>query len=173
MVAYSSTLSVSSKLYPGVTFTVRRITEEIRNRFRLELAEPLYDLREKRMELSLIKLPEGKDTVVDPEIEFKVSGLIDKIRIINATRINSVYARAGFVKLEGMSIDGDESPSLDVIMSKGPEDLFNEIVSKIVSLARLDEEAAENLESPTTSAAEAGGLMKDSSAEPAKLAVTT
>lgn len=161
MLDYSSTKEVQSQFHPGVSFTIRVISEGVRTRILMDLIDTMSEIRELQVEHQRLQdeLPKKEDDSVDilkamnSPIMARLQGLTDKVVLLRKTKVNPAYARVGFVSIAGISIDGNDTPSLEVIQERGSEKLYNEIVDAIRQEVELTEEQKQNLESPTTSGA--------------------
>lgn len=182
---FSSTQTVSSKTWPGVTFTLRRIGP--RKRAELEIA--CATARSKRRELflqysgarehlqSLLKKdPELNALITKAEAEgraiteldlpltaehvsagVELHRLEEELRNNARTLIDPVFVKAALVSIDGISYNGDNALTADVLCEYGPDDLFEEIVSAINEGAYLNQELNANLSLPTTSGAPVDG----------------
>lgn len=169
---FSSTKIVKSQAYPDVSFTIRRMTEGTRTDLMLELADVLAKIRDIQADVSCLDLPPRKadgefdETVkVDPHLFAQAAALNDKIRVIRKNTVDPSYARVCFVGVQNLTIDGTVNPTdIEFIRRFGPERLFGDIIAAIRAEVEMSDEEKENLESPTTSDAQAGGQMSDTTA---------
>lgn len=119
---YESTRIVESKTYPGVTFTVRKMSFE------------------RRMELiRSVRQSSG-------ELEFRAASesVEDQLGVaaINAT-MESIYIRWGLESLEGIQIDGAAADA-DALLRRGPEALCHEIAAEVRRECGLTEQERKN-----------------------------
>jgi hypothetical protein len=172
---FSSTITIKSEAYPEVSYTIRRMTEGTRTDLMLGLADTLSQIRDIQADVQCLDLPPRKDDGtfeeghdVDPHVFAKAAGLNDKIRILRKTTVDPAYAKVCLVGVQGITIDGVDDPTdLDFIRRYGPERLYGDIVNSIRSEVEMSEEDKENLGSPTTSDAAAGGQTSDTTASSA------
>src|SRR5689334_2394109 len=111
MLSISSTKRVESKEFPGVAYTVRVLSEGVRNRASMSLANALVEIRTARAELDMLDLPKDEngdiaDKEIDPLQTARVLSLMDKVERINRTEIDPVWMRTAFISIEGLEIDG-------------------------------------------------------------------
>lgn len=162
-VVFTSRVTIDSKTTPGVQFTIRRMTDGVRNRLRLSLAKPLAQLRDLQARLNSFDVPENEKDA-PAEMLTAILNLNDEIQNLVASEINPHYFRAAFVGVMGIEVDGEKNPSADFFIENGPEELYNEIVEAIRDQAQMSAKEKQNLESPTTSAADVVGGTDDTNA---------
>ncbi len=121
-VRHRSTIDCAAESIRGVTFTIRRVSLGRR----LELAEAIRGMAQ---ELEFHHAGESIQSQVDAAVL--------------AARIDQVYLRWGLVKIEGLTIDGDE-PTADVLFERGPENLLREIAGRIKSECALSDDERKN-----------------------------
>lgn len=161
MVSYSSTKTVASKAHEGVTLTIRVMSEAFRSNLMLELMSVMAEIRQLQLEMKTYEdaLPRNEKEEVDyvkamnTEAMACLQGLTDKILVIHKVRVHPIYAREGFVRVNGLSLDGDDNPSIDKIRLSGSEMLYNEIVEAIKAEVDLTDAQRTNFGSPTSSGA--------------------
>ena len=108
-ISYESIVSLASRVLPGVTFAIHRISFG------------------RRMELS------RRVREISQKIEYLESGgeLQEKIEAsILAQEVDALYLRWALVNIEGLQIDGEQATP-ERLLEKGPEELTREIVSEI------------------------------------------
>lgn len=170
MVEFSSTRVIDSKIYPGVSFTIKVMTEGVRTRLMLGLINELAEIRKIQAELEMIELPKGNDGEVDekatiaPDIMARVSSLTDKIQLIRKSKIDPIYGRTCFISVNGVKVDGKEAPTIDEIRDFAPEKLYQEIIKTIRNEVEMTDEEKQNLELPTTSGAQVAEATSDTTA---------
>jgi len=119
---YGSTLAINSLVYPGVTFTINRISFGRR----MDLCRRVRELGQR--------------------LQFLEAGdrLSDKIESnFLAHEIDQVYLEWGLVGVDGLLIDG-EPATPDLMLAAGPEPLAKEIVEAIRGQCGLNEEERKN-----------------------------
>lgn len=118
----ASIVTVESTQYPGVTFTIRRMTL----RQRITLLRDLHALYR--------------------EQEFSTSGSshADKINAqISSLRIEEVFLRWGVVDLQGLVVDG-KAVEIDEVSERAPEGLVSEILAQIRECVNLTVDEVKN-----------------------------
>ena len=119
---YESTITNESKVAEGVTFTLARMSFGRR----IELTRGIRELARK------IEFLEAGD-------DFK-----EKLEAtLLASEVQRLYLQWGLKEVHGLRIDGQEA-TLETLVSDGPEELCNEIVSAIKSECGLSEEERKN-----------------------------
>ena len=121
-VAYESVVSIASKILPGVSFSINRISFG------------------RRMELS------RRIREISRRVEFLEAGnqLQEKIEAnILGQEIDAMYLSWGLVGIEGLTIDGEAATAAQLIET-GPEGLTREIVSTIKEQCGLNEAERKN-----------------------------
>ena len=130
---YESTVTVESAKYPGVRFTVRRMSFGRR----LELTRKIKK-RLGRLEF----LSAGEQGPTDEAEAAMLTGEIDR-----------EYGTWGLAAVDGLEIDGEPATPQDVI-EKGPEPLVAEVLEAVYREAGLSEDELKNSESHSTSSKE-------------------
>ena len=130
---YESTVSVESAQYPGVRFTVKRMSFGRR----LELTRKVKE-RLGRLEF----LAAGESGPADDTEAALLTGEIDR-----------EYGAWGLTAVDGLEIDG-EPATPQSLMEKGPEPLVGEVLEAVYREAGLSEDERKNSESHSTSSKE-------------------
>lgn len=172
-VKFQSRKTVESKIYPGVQFTIRVLSEGIRTRIRLSLAEPLMKIRDLNKELEGIEIPDG--TTDSPELKqaagaaySKVMRITDETTSVVQSQIDPVYFKHGFISIQGLEIDGSSDVSAEQLIELAPVDLYDEIVSVIKHGSELTENEVKNSDSPITSVEAQDGRGQNTTAQTAE-----
>ena len=121
-VEYESVKSIASKSFPGVRFTVHKMSFGRR----LELCHRIREIA--------------------PKLEFLEAGseFGEKVEAnLLGQEIENLYLRWGLATVEGIVIDG-ELPTAEVLIASGPEALSKEIVAAIQAECGLTEEERKN-----------------------------
>jgi hypothetical protein len=118
---YASLLWHESKMLPGVSFAVRRIS--LANR--LELTR---QMRELTLRYEFLRAGDQSD-----QLEAALSDLL----------VRRLYLEWGLASIKGFSIDG-ELATIELLIEKGPEELAGEIISVIRQEIELSEEERKN-----------------------------
>jgi hypothetical protein len=118
---YSSVVWYESAVFPGVHFAVRRSS----------LAQRI-ELTRKMRELTLKNefLRAGDNT---DQLQASLSDLLAR----------RAFVEWGLTEIKGLSIDGVEA-DIGLVLEKGPEDLIEEIITRINAETRLDEQERKN-----------------------------
>ena len=119
---YESVITHSSKLYPTVRFTVRRMSFARR----CELAHRVRELSRK------MEFLQAGDSVQD-KIEAAVLN----------SEVSNLYVDWGLVSIDGMELDG-QAATPESLLAGGPEDLCNEIIGAIQAECGLSQEERKN-----------------------------
>lgn len=119
---YSSTVRSESKSHPGVWFDVRRVSLG------------------RRIEMS------KRIRAFSAPMEFAEAGasFADKLEASAlALEIERIYLEWGIESIEGLTIDG-EPATVSVVIEKGPEALYREMVDAVRHECGLNEEERKN-----------------------------
>jgi hypothetical protein len=119
---YESVITHSSKLYPSIRFTVRRMSFARR----CELAHRVRELSRK------VEFLQAGDSVQD-KLEAAVLN----------SEISSLYLNWGLVSVDGLELDGQPATP-ELTLACGPEDLCNEIVAAVQTECGLSKEERKN-----------------------------
>ncbi len=186
MISHNSTKTIESKVLPGVRFVIRKMTKrradalgELQATFR----ERLRALYEEYMPLDKERT-EAKENFPAEKLK-RWAELLGQVTKIEQNEMSPVAMRFCLVRIEDLEItypgtDGGDvtgPATLDLIMEhgagpEGNEDgLYQEILHEIHRECGLLPEEAENLDSPSTSAAAVDG--KPVNAESAEAQATT
>jgi hypothetical protein len=166
---YSSIITKESQL-PGVRFRFRRLTEGVRLRIRMQLAETLAKLREieaEREELferisARLNRSAEEITVAEltPRERAEMDMLADRIELLNEAYVRPAYVEACLLEVEGLEIDG-QAVTPENLRECGPPELYREIAGAIMSEAGLTDAERGNSVSPSTLPAVEGGQTQD------------
>jgi hypothetical protein len=170
---YESTITKESAACPGVRFTFRRMSEGMRIELRRKLAEAFGRLRDvaqdredfnaalaERVAKPLETITVGELTAAERRA---LAALEERQALIQETEIQPAYFQVGFVRVEGLTIDG-AAPDGALLRAAGPPDLVREITDAIVAESALTPAERENFGSPTTSGAPVAGPTNDTTA---------
>jgi len=168
-VNYSSIITRKSELpgFEGVSFRFRRLTEGVRLRIRLALADTLAKLREieaEREELfdriaARLNRPVEEITLgeLTSQERAALQTLTDRIELINEAEVKPAYVDACLVAVEGIEING-QAVTAASLREEGPPELYREIAAAIMAEAGLTEEERGNSSWPSTSREVEGGV---------------
>lgn len=173
---YESTITKESQAWPGVRYTFRRMSEGMRTELRRRLAYAfgeLRDLAQEREDLHAAlaeRLGKPIDAITVGELtpveRRRLAAMEERQAVMQEAEIQPAYFGAGFVRLEGLTIDGQQ-PDGALLRAAGPPQLVREITEAIVAESALTPAERENFGSPTTSGALAAGQTNDTTAPPA------
>ncbi|MEZ5365152.1 MAG: hypothetical protein R2748_23200 [Bryobacterales bacterium] len=131
---YGSVVEVESEAMPGVRLTVRRMSFGRR----LELTRKVQELAKR---LAFVAAGE-KDAGSEAE------------QALLGAEIDREYLRWGLVRVDGLTIDGEEATA-ESLIEAGPEALVREALAAVRREAGLSEDERKNSASPSTSCSEA------------------
>lgn len=154
-VKYSSTRTIQSQTFPGVSFTLRKMSDSRRRElyqqiaplkekergFQRRFAEiddrrvPLFDAEGKpKMNVVTAEQERGYATKDDERL---VAEIIEDLNEFRDSEISPAYIRWGLLSIDGLDID-DEPATIDNLLEYGPADLTQEIIAAIMGKADLD-----------------------------------
>jgi hypothetical protein len=161
---YTTTLRKESKTYPGVFYTLSKMSEARRAKLRLDIAPATSKVRSLLRDMRrLEEVPVDERTADQLEDLMRMA---DELDTIAGGDIDPAWLRWGLRKLEGLTID-DVEADVEMLISDGPPALFSEIVDVIKKTAQLNGEDEKNSESPIISGGVMGGTTTDTTAPPA------
>ena len=158
-----TTRRIASKAIPGVFFTVATwLTDQ-----RMKLRSATQDAREKLLDMEAeleeltapiiaaagVPADEVTRAMLSPRERATLDKLNWRIKLLQDTEIDPQYMRIGLLGLEGVSIDGTPASSAD--FRRLDPMLYTEILDTIKDGSGLSIVEQGNLESPTTSGAQA------------------
>lgn len=94
----------------------------------------------------------------------QIADINREIEVITASDVDPIYLRHGLTSITGLELEGIDKVDWKALYEHGPEDLCQEIIRNIKTMAGLLPEVKENLESPSTSGAAVDGQMNDMNA---------
>lgn len=121
-IQYESSTRKHSALLPGVSYSVHKMSFRRRS-------ELLRQIRQVGAQMEYLEAGEA----LKDRIEASLTG----------SEIDAVYFRWGLREVEGLSIDG-ETPTADLLLDRGPEELVREILTSIKAECGLSPEEAKN-----------------------------
>jgi hypothetical protein len=119
---YDSVVSIESKVSPGVTFAIQRVSFGRR----MELSRRVREISRKAEFLEA-------STELHEKIEANIL----------AQEIDAMYLQWGLVSIDGLIIDGEPATAVQ-LLEKGPEDLVREVVTAIKEQCGLTEAERKN-----------------------------
>jgi hypothetical protein len=157
-VNFVTTVKVESTVFPGVSFTLNKMSEARRAQLRLMIAEPTSRIRNLLREMGNLeeKYPNAETSPRPEDVTNELLALSDKMEQISSDEINPKWLKWGLKSIEGLDIDGVPATP-ETLLSDGPPALFMEIVSEIKRVAQLSGDEEKNSASPTTSGEPTGG----------------
>lgn len=159
---FVTTVKKESKVFPGVSYVLNKMSEARRAQLRLLIAEPTSRIRNLLREMGALedKYPASSRP---EEVNNELLVLSDKMEQISSDEINPKWLKWGLKSLDGIEIDGVPATA-DSLLADGPPALFMEIVDEIKRIAQLSGEEEKNSVSPTTSGEPTGGETTNTSA---------
>lgn len=164
MTKFVSTVRKESTTFPGVFYTLNKMSEARRSQLRLKIAEPNSQIRLKLREMERIEKEYPELEARPEELMDQILALAEEMDEIQMNKIDPEWIRWGLKSVEGLEID-DEPATPELLISAGPPKLFSEILGEIKAQAQLNGEEEKNSESPTTSGQPTDGKTNDTSAE--------
>jgi hypothetical protein len=173
MVTYSDTIQIESKVCPGVTFVVRKMTVARRERLEelqegtlqsmKELQTKIEPLAKEFRERAAAAKQEGAAPMEFPAS--KLSEIVDlhaRIKRIDRLQMSPILVKFGLESIEGLEYRGVRETeaipaTLELLIDRGPDDLYDEIAAAVRHELGLEPPEAENLSSPSTSAGAVDG----------------
>jgi hypothetical protein len=122
MVHYESVVQKESTVYPGVSYSIHRMSFGRRS-------ELLRHIREIGRKTEFLEA--GRD--IKDKIEASLSG----------SEIDAMYLKWGLREVSGLLIDG-EAATHELLLERGPERLVREILTSIRAECGLNQEEAKN-----------------------------
>jgi hypothetical protein len=122
MVHYESVVQKKSTVYPGVSYSIHRMSFGRRS-------ELLRHIREIGRKTEFLEA--GRD--IKDKIEASLSG----------SEIDAMYLKWGLREVSGLLIDG-EAATHELLLERGPERLVREILTSIRAECGLNQEEAKN-----------------------------
>lgn len=155
MLQYQSSLSFESETFPGVTFTLRKMSEGRRAQLRLATAESNARIRNYVRESQRISAQPA-----DSRDICRVAELNELIETEVISKLNPAWVRWGLKDITGITVDGNDHPDADLLITEGPSDLTGEILLAIKTTSQMSEEELKNFVLPSTSGALTDGSVK-------------
>ncbi len=87
-----------------------------------------------------------------------------EIEVITASDVDPIYLKHGLTSITGLELEGIDKVDWKALYEHGPEDLCQEVIRNIKTMAGLLPEVKENLELPSISGAAVAGQMNDTNA---------
>jgi hypothetical protein len=135
--------TITSKLYPEVTYTVRSLSEGRRQQLTAQIADATYKMYD-LIGQSKALLPElTAETILDPITEYKVKALNDKISELANRDMRPAWIRVYVTKIDGLEIDG-VAATVDSFLSDAPSDMVLEAAELIRGQAELSVDEVKN-----------------------------
>lgn len=174
MFTYSSTLSVDSHAFPGVRFTLHKMSEARRAAFTLQTAEVQSRLRALNRQAAKLIQQVKENAELAPELDGQIEDLYAQTTALVSGELNPAYVRWGLKYITGLELHDDDQPDIvleiktaDQLIADGPPELFAEICGAIIAAANMTEAELKNFKLPSTSGGQTDGSGKTMTAEPA------
>jgi hypothetical protein len=160
---FMSQIRKESQVFPGVFYTLHKMSEARRSQLRLKIAESTSRIRYLLREMGKVeeKYPDADNR--PDEATDQLIKLSDQMEEISQGSINPAWLMWGCKSIEGLEIDGVAADP-KMLHEFGPPALYSEIVEDIKKTAQLNGEEEKNSESPTISGEATDGAKSDSSA---------
>lgn len=158
MYNFTSTKPVESQKFPGITFQIRSISEQVRTQLLVKLIDIMAEIRKFQQEIAMVDAPRTEEGLIDQKAASSTSitalqNITDQILLLRKVKVNPVYAELGFAGISGLTLDGRDNLTLEDIRNGAPEELYNEIVEAVRAEVEMTDEEKRNLRLPTTSGA--------------------
>lgn len=156
---YSSTLTVESKAFPGVTFVIRKMTEKRRTDFNLKTAAAVQKIQSLTKEAALIaeRVGHSGDTL-DTETRFRIEALNAEMISVIQGQLNPEYVRWGLKSVSGLDVEAEDPREDDIpiktaedVIALAPPELFEEICGSVIAASGMSEEELKNFKLPSIS----------------------
>jgi len=144
MYLFKTSTVIESLVCPGVSFTVRKMTEDRRDSLRLQLAVPLGKMEMLGEELRTLQ---GR---TDAESNARRGALLAQSSEIENGELASIKIKWGLLAIKGLCIDTEENVATVDEWKKWPSDLVMEAIHIINSSTGLSTEEIKNSELPST-----------------------
>jgi hypothetical protein len=151
-----------SAALPGVKFTVRRLNYIARSERDLGMLEDrarLNGIMARMRELS----EGGEIGQPRPGAEQEYRKLDAEYAIIHQTQIVPAYIRAGLVRVEGLTVEGQAADAAAVLAS-APDAFLDELFAACHAASDMSEEQRKNWQSPGSSAVPEAGQTSSTTA---------
>jgi hypothetical protein len=154
---YSSTLTVESLAFPGVSFVLRKMTEKRRTDFRLRTADTVDKIQSINKEAAMLaeRFAHAPDEL-DTATKFHIEKLNNDITALIQAELNPEYVRWGLAYIKDLELeDGSDAireiKTADQLIDDGPPELFEEICASIITASNMSEEELKNFKLPSIS----------------------
>ena len=134
--------TLTSKLFPEVTYEARSFSEGRRQALVASIAEDTYKLYELIGAANSI-LPTVEGETMTQEQLWKRTAIVDQINQLTAAKIHPSWIRAYLISIKGLDIDGVPA-TVDTFINDAPPDLFAELVTLIKDEAELGTDKVTN-----------------------------
>jgi hypothetical protein len=155
---YCSKTTHESTLYPGVVYTIRKMTERRRVQREMTIAPLRMRVNESTAAI--------KAALNDPDSAGAADQLNREFGLLLHTEWYPAWIRWGVSALDNFEIDGEKA-SIEMAIESGPTELLEEMFLAILGEAGLKPVEEKNLEAPSTSDGPVDGKTNDSTAPPA------
>jgi len=167
---YRPTITFESQVFPGVSFTLRKMSEARRAEFTLATSDMQSRLLALTRESSALleSLPQGAE-VIAPDAAATIEDLHVKVTSLIAQELNPAYVRWGLKCIAGLDLEDDEGNSAalttaEALIADGPPELFAEICGAVRSASSMTEAELKNFVLPTIFGVQTAGSAPNSSA---------
>ena len=163
---FASKVTHQSTTCEGVSFTIKKLSEGLRMKLRLALADANAKLRDLATEeAASVGAPDAERLGLLSRISTDVRDLMNDV-------LAPAWVRALLVSIDGLTID--EAPATpETLISDGPRELYREVVAAVQAEFGLTERERGESAPPTTSSAQVDGRTSDTSADAVDAPATT
>jgi hypothetical protein len=138
----NTTITLQSKLYPEVSYTVRTLSEGRRQQLTASIADATYEMYDLVGKANAM-LPTEEGVVMSQEDQWKRKALVDQIDDLTNRTIAPAWIKTYVKTINGLEIDG-EPATIETFLSDAPSDMFAELVNLIKGQAELSPEETKN-----------------------------
>ena len=169
MLNWTTTATLDSALSPGVRMHFKKFSAGRRAELELALSQFRAEASERVMEYNSALEPD-EDPAAKRRNMARFAGLQMWLKSAENRHEKLATLRTYLKRIEGISIDGDESPTVEQFLAEAPEELADEAFEFIQREGKLPAAVAGFSESPTISPVPEGGATSSTSAEPVAVA---
>jgi hypothetical protein len=148
MYIFQTTITVPSKVCPGVNIKLHKMTEDRRAAWQLALAEPNAKVRDLLDKIARLKDPDGKplsDTAVP-----QIMQLNSELNVVLTSEKNPAILKWAVAGIEGLAIGHEDNPATLENWGQWPSDLVSEVLGLVDEGTVLSEAASKNSALPIT-----------------------
>lgn len=180
---FESLIRHDSKVAPGVTFGVRRMTEGARLHLRMDLAAAFGKLRaiegdrSDLLDRAAERLRKKPEEVLVAELlpaeRRELAELIEREALVQSTEINPRYLAEGLAWIEGLTLDGAAVTDAAGLARVPSTELYREVMDSVLAAAGMSAANRGNSDSPSTGGAVGEAKTGDTTAPDANATGST